>query len=283
MKVLNVKFGVSLQGRNFTPNFQEMKQIALKADELGFHSIWTSDHLMHPFPVSGKPEFYCHEAWTTLSALGALTKRVKLGFSVLVPAFRRPSVIAKMATTLDILSNGRLILCIGAGWFKKEYDAYDIPWEEHDFRIEREREAALVIKALFTQTSASFDGKYYRLREAVMEPKPVQKPHPPIWIGGDLFKTVNLAAKLADGWFMRPEDPRKLKEKIAVMRRAVGARRFEYATSLKELTLENPSGLLSKIHDYIGAGINLLSLTFHNANDLELFAEKVLPTFGTTE
>ncbi|MEM2454975.1 MAG: LLM class flavin-dependent oxidoreductase, partial [Candidatus Bathyarchaeia archaeon] len=153
---MRMSFGVVLQGRTFTPSWNEIKEIALKTEELGFHSIWVSDHLMHPFQVPGKPEFYCHEAWTLMSALAVLTEHLKLGFHVLNPAFRGPAILAKMAAALDIISEGRLIMSLGAGWFKREYEAFGIPWEEHDDRVNRLEEAILVMKALWTQKTATF-------------------------------------------------------------------------------------------------------------------------------
>lgn len=136
---MSVEFGVILHATRITPSLNEIKGIALAADKLGFHSIWSSDHMMHPIELDDKPMYYCHEAWTMMSVLGALTEKETLGFNVLVPTFRCPSVLAKMATTLDILSDGRLIMCLGSGWFKREFEAYGIPWDEdHDERIKRD-------------------------------------------------------------------------------------------------------------------------------------------------
>jgi len=273
-----MKFGVVLQGKAFTPNFKDIKNIALKAEDLGFDSIWASDHLMHPFSVDGKPMFYCYEAWTLMSALAAMTESIKIGFHVLIPSFRNPSVLAKMAATLDEISEGRLIMSLGAGWFKQEYDAYGIPWEEHDDRIERLREAILVMKALWTQPVATFNGKYYQIKEAVMEPKPVQKPHPPIWIGGNSQETMKLSAELADGWYSRPASPEKLKENIDFIKNISKKGCMEYATTLEEL----PSGKLDQIIEellkYAKAGVTLITITFSKIEDLEHFARNILST-----
>jgi FMNH2-dependent dimethyl sulfone monooxygenase len=271
-----MKLGVSLQGASLTPKFEDIKRIALKADELGFDSIWVSDHLMHPFSVDGMPMHYCHEAWTVMTALAALTNRVRVGFSVLNPGFRYPSVLAKMAASLDEISSGRLIMSLGAGWLRKEYDAYGIPWVEHDSLIEREREAALVMKALLTQTVASFSGKYYHLEGAVMEPKPLQKPHPPIWIGGNSPKTMEVAAELGDGWFTAHVTPEELKDKITSMRRTIGDRPMEYATTFGKPSSYNTDETIDKIRRYANAGVSLLTMHF-DTKTLETFAKNILP------
>lgn len=275
---MKIKFGVILHSKSHTPSFQNIRQMALKADELGFHSLWASDHLMHPFPVEGKPMHYCYEAWTLMSALAVITKNVRLGFCVLIPAFRYPSVLAKMAATLDEISDGRLIMAVGAGWFKQEYEAYDIPWEEHDQRIEREKEAVLVMKALWTQSVANFRGKYYNIKEAVMEPKPIQKPHPPIWIGGNSIRSIELAAELAQGWFSRPSPPEKLKIDIDFIKKITNDKSMDYAIIIEEPSLDKPNESISKIQEYAKAGATLITIPFSKTTNLELFSKNVIPT-----
>jgi alkanesulfonate monooxygenase SsuD/methylene tetrahydromethanopterin reductase-like flavin-dependent oxidoreductase (luciferase family) len=196
---------------------------------------------------------------------------------MLIPGFRYPSVLAKMAASLDEVSNGRLVMGLGAGWFKQEYDAYGIPWEEHDKLIEMEREAVLVMKALWTQPVASFTGKYYHVKGAVMEPKTVQKLHPPIWIGGDSPKTMELAGELGDGWFSRHTPPQQLKEKIDSVKKTVRERPMEYATSFGDLSSDKDSEAIDEIRQYAKAGVTLLTIPFPNVKALESFAERILP------
>ena len=252
-----------------------------------------------------------------MSFFGGITQKVKLGHCVLVQAFRYPSVLAKMAATLDQLTDGRLILCLGAGWFKKEFEAYGLPWDEHDKRIEREREAILVIKTLWTEDVANFDGKYYKLRNAVLYPKPIQTPHPPIWVGGNSPKTMELVAELADGWLMHGTTPAGVKKNIAALTQIGKAktRSIKYATmlsallgssrdeanqKLKQIYPEeiekqflsiparaehqnriagSPEECIAQIEQYAKAGINHLILLFHDLGDLEPFADEVLPHF----
>jgi alkanesulfonate monooxygenase SsuD/methylene tetrahydromethanopterin reductase-like flavin-dependent oxidoreductase (luciferase family) len=212
-----------------------------------------------------------------MTALAALTKKVRLGFSMLIPGFRYPPVLAKMAASLDEISNGRLIMGFGAGWFKKEYDAYGISWEEHDDLIEIEREAVLVMKALWTQSIASFSGRYYHVKEAVMEPKTIQKPHPPIWIGGNSSKTMEVAAELGDGWFSDAIPPEELKDKIASIKKTVRDRPMEYATTFGDRPSDKTSETIGEVRRYAEAGVTLLVICFHDAKALESFAERILP------
>lgn len=269
-----MKFGVVLQTKSFTPNFKQIKNIALKAEELGFYSISASDHLMHPFPVEGKPNFYCHEAWTLMSALASLTENVKIAFHVLNPAFRNPTLLAKMASTLDEISEGRVIMSLGAGWFKREYEAFGIPWEEHDNRIDRLEEAILVMKALWTQPVVTFHGKYYHIDEAILEPKPVQKPHPPIWIGGNSKKSMQLAAKLAQGWHSRQIPPDKVKESINFIKK----REMEYGITYELPQLDEQDRIVEELQEYAKAGITLIYLANPSIEYLERFASDILPT-----
>ena len=143
------------------------------------------------------------EAWTTLTALAAITRKVELFHTTLCQGFRYPAVLAKMCATLDDVSNGRFRFALGAGWFKREFQSYGVPWDEdHDTRIDRAREQIEIIKALWTQPTTNYKGRFYEIVNGVLEPKPLQKPHPPIWWGGQSEKSRQLVADLADGWLM---------------------------------------------------------------------------------
>jgi F420-dependent oxidoreductase-like protein len=139
------------------------------------------------------------ECWTTLAALSSLTTRIRLGTMVLCSSFRNPALLAKMAATLDVISGGRLEFGIGAGVQKEEHIAYGLPFPEAKIRIERMKEAVEIIKKMWTEEKTSYKGKYYEINEAICEPKPVQKPHPPITIGGGGEKlTLKVTAQYAD-------------------------------------------------------------------------------------
>ena len=172
--------------------FERVRNVVLECERLGYDSIWLDDHLMY-----GKTPIL--ECWTTLSALASLTAKIRLGTMVLCNSYRNPALLAKMAATLDVISNGRLELGIGAGVQKDEHEAYGIPFPKPSERIERMKEAVEIIKKLWTEENANYQGKYYTVNEAVCLPKPLQKPHPPITIGGSGEKlTMKVAAQHAD-------------------------------------------------------------------------------------
>jgi F420-dependent oxidoreductase-like protein len=195
MLVLNkIKFGVFLPFHIFrdSPSFNLLQGVVLECERLGYDSVWLDDHLMlRKMPIL--------ECWTTLSAFSSVTERIRLGTMVTCNSFRKPSLLAKMAATLDNISNGRLELGIGAGVQKAEHVAYGYPFPSSKARIERLAEAVEIIKKMWTEESADYKGKYYTIRDAVCEPKPLQKPHPPIILGGGGEKlTMRVAAQHAD-------------------------------------------------------------------------------------
>lgn len=193
-----IKFGVFLPFYAFRTEkgrksfFDIIEDLVLECERLGYFSVLLDDHLM----LDKMPIFEC---WTTLSALSSVTERIRLGTMVTCNSFRNPSLLAKMAATLDNISKGRLEFGIGAGVQKKEHIAYGFPFPSSKVRIERLREAVEIVKKLWTEEKASYEGKYYTIRDAVGEPKPVQKPHPPITIGGGGEKlTLRVTAQHAD-------------------------------------------------------------------------------------
>jgi F420-dependent oxidoreductase-like protein len=194
-----IKFGVFLPFYAFEPaeanppsSFNRLQDIVLECERLGYDSLWLDDHLMF-----GKQPIL--ECWTTLAALSALTSKIRLGTMVTCNSFRNPALLAKMAATLDVISNSRLELGIGAGVQKDEHVAYGMPFPASRDRIARMKEAVEIIKKLWTEEKTSYKGEYYRVDEAVCEPKPLQKPHPPLTIGGGGEKlTLKVVAEHAD-------------------------------------------------------------------------------------
>ena len=160
-----------------TDRFNRVRDIVLECEKLGYHSVWLDDHLMYnDWPIL--------ETWTTLSALAPLTKRIRLGTMVTCAAHRNPALLAKTAATLDVISGGRLELGIGAGVQENEHKAYGFDFPKHHIQVERLAEALEVTRLLWTEKKANHQGKYFVLKNAVCEPKPLQKPHPPITVGG---------------------------------------------------------------------------------------------------
>jgi F420-dependent oxidoreductase-like protein len=178
--------------------WQDVLEIARACDELGFYGFYPSDHLMQVQMIGTTPARL--DAPSMLIALSGHTRRLRLGPLVLGNLFRHPVIVAKMFCTLDHASNGRAELGIGASWAKEEHLAHGFPYPPLRERLARLEEALAVITALWTQDRASFDGKYYQLHNVPFEPKPVQKPYPPIIIGGASKETLRIATRYADEW-----------------------------------------------------------------------------------
>lgn len=178
--------------------FAEIVERARYADQAGFDGLWGFDHFQ---PMYGEGPGECFEGNTTLAALSGHTERVRLGLLVTGVTYRHPSVLAAEAVTIDHASNGRLELSLGAAWFDPEHRALGIPFPSTAERIEMLDEALTIIRGLLTTDGFSFDGKHWQLDTATLHPRPVQAPHPPIWIGaGGERKMLPLTAKHADVW-----------------------------------------------------------------------------------
>jgi F420-dependent oxidoreductase-like protein len=189
-----------------------LKNLITKTENSGFDSFWVMDHF-HQIQFVGRPEEPMLEGWTVISMLAAMTTKIKLGTLVTGIIYRYPSVLAKVAATLDVLSNGRLFMGIGAGWNEQESLAYGISFSSNQERMLRLEEAIQVLRKMWTEEPhASFNGKYYQIRNAYCNPKPIQKPSPPILVGGSgERKTLKIVAKYADACnlFGSPETVRK--------------------------------------------------------------------------
>jgi len=180
-----------------------------------FESAWTFDHFYPIFTDSTGP---CMEGWTTLTALAQATTRLRLGTLVTGIHYRHPAVLANMATTLDIVSQGRLELGLGAGWNEEESGAYGIELGTPNERSDRFEEACEVIVGLLTQETTTFEGQYYQLKDARNEPKPIQRPHPPLCIGGSGEKrTLRTAARFAQHWNFVGGTPQEFARKREVL------------------------------------------------------------------
>ena len=167
-------------------------------ERTGWDVACVTDHFM---PNTKEREGAMLESWTTLSALAALVPRMRVGTIVLGNTYRHPAVVAKMAAQVDIVSGGRLLLGLGAGWQQNEHEAYGIPFYTMKERLERLDEACEVIRSLWTNKRSEFAGRYYRLSDAPLDPKPVQTPHPELRIGGGGERvTLRIVARHADHW-----------------------------------------------------------------------------------
>jgi len=305
-----IRFGIYF---DYYLDFPKLQLHVLEAEALGYHSVWIMDHLTwrgHQLPFNEKGSVL--ESWTTLSALASLTQKIRLGTLVLCNSFRNPALLAKMASTLDNVSNGRLELGMGACWHKEEHVAYGFPFPEAKDRIMQLKEAITIIKKMWTEKKPTFQGKYYNIKEAICEPKPMQKPHPPLWIGGAGEKlTLKVVAELADGYNVgaSPQDfARKMRilkkhcKKVnrdfnAIQKSWVGeviidededslARKIETLRPrgtpleeyLKPTIAGSPERCAEKVSEYVREGADLFMLLFRKyKEDEKVFRERVIP------
>lgn len=168
------------------------------ADAAGFDHLWLFDHLV---PIHQEPVEKIFDGWTLLAAMAENTTRARIGLNVTGNLYRHPGLLAKIAVTVDHLSSGRLEMGLGAGWSESEFRMYGMPFPGAADRIRMLDEACAMLTLLFTQPRASFEGRFYQLREAIAEPKPMQRPRPPLWVGGNGRKrTLRVVAERADVW-----------------------------------------------------------------------------------
>lgn len=193
----------SFDFRNYDSSqiFHSLKKLVPLAEERGFDSFWVMDHF-HQLQMVGMPSEAMLEGWTTISSLIGVTNKIKLGTLVSGIIYRHPSILAKIGATLDVLSNGRLFMGIGAGWNEEESLAYGIAstFPSVQERLDRLEEAIQIIRKMWTdEPTATFVGKYYQIKNAYCNPKPIQRPSPPILVGGAGEKrTLEIVAKYAD-------------------------------------------------------------------------------------
>lgn len=175
--------------------YDEIRALAQQAEQAGFDSVWLMDHFLFRHP--GQPTRGVWEAWVILSAIAAVTERVELGTLVLATSFRNPALLAKMATTLEEVSGGRLILGLGAGWHQPEYDAFGYPF---DHRVDRFEEALQIIAPLLRDGQVDFEGRYYRAKDCAITPRGPRPHGPPILVGSSGPRMLGILARYADQW-----------------------------------------------------------------------------------
>jgi alkanesulfonate monooxygenase SsuD/methylene tetrahydromethanopterin reductase-like flavin-dependent oxidoreductase (luciferase family) len=307
-----IDFGIYVPQVGF--GYAEIRDRALLAEELGFHSVWFMDHV-YPPELPNVPSF---EAWTLASAILATTSRLRVGHLVLSNTFRHPALLAKMATSLDVISGGRLELGIGSGSYAPEHERLGIEYGSARARSSELREALEIITAMFREPMTSFTGEHYRVRELPNLPPPAQRPRPPIHIGGGGEKfTLPLVARFADVWncptYSLGEFDRKrevLARECASIGRAVDEIRLsaeavmvlvqkgadlDRASTLAEKRfggagwglreggyIGTPDDLIARIRENVTRGVTLFVFFTHDRaapETLRLFAREVMPAF----
>jgi F420-dependent oxidoreductase-like protein len=211
--------------------WEAMTAVAKAADEGSWDSIWLFDHF-HTVPDPTHSTVF--EAWTTTAALARDTKRVNIGQMVSCNGYRSPALFAKMASTVDVASNGRLYAGLGAGWYEQEWKAYGYEWTETGPRMGAFREAVEIVSRMWTEDDVVFNGKYYSVDKPINEPKGLRKPHPSFWIGGGGPKvTLKLVAQYADACNVGGGDPDALRVKLAILKQHCDTVGRDYASIIK--------------------------------------------------
>ncbi|MGH3097178.1 MAG: LLM class F420-dependent oxidoreductase [Streptosporangiales bacterium] len=252
-----MRYGLKLS-QNAT--IDELRAVWRTADESGFDHCWVMDHFATLGPRDDGDIF---ETWTMLAAMAEVTSRTRIGCTVTGNTYRHPAVLAKMAVTVDHLSGGRLEFGIGAGWAENEHAMLGLDFGSRGDRADRLEEACQVIRSLWTQPRTTFAGSHYQLSDAIAEPKPVQDPYPPVWIGGSGRKrTLRIAARYANVWNAAGGSPEEMAELSGVLDQhceAVGRDPGEIGRSV-QIAAEPTEELSSTVEKYARVGVTDLVL-----------------------
>jgi len=219
----SLRFGVTLP--QIKRSWAEAREAARTFDALGFHSVWVCDHVLG-VPA---PQLPILEAWTELAAVAALTERVELGTLVTPPFFRNPAVLAKQIATLDQISGGRAFPGFGAGWFAAEFESYGLPFPSTRERLRALDEALEILRGLWSQERTSFEGRHFRVKDALSEPKPLRPPRILVGGGGERV-LMGIAAKHADVWNNMAVFQGQLGRKVEALRRRCDEVGRDFAT-----------------------------------------------------
>jgi F420-dependent oxidoreductase-like protein len=294
-----IRFGIQT-GQQFA-SWPDIVELWQRAEALGYDGAWMYDHFAS---VMMDPHDPTLEAWTCLSALATATRTIRIGVLVTGNTYRHPAILAKMATTVDVISGGRLEFGIGTGWYEPEHRMYGIPFPSARERCERLDEALHVIRQLWTEDPASFSGQFYRLEGAVAEPKPVQQPHPPIVVAGEGEKRMlPIIARHADHWtsYGSPDRYRRKLEideievsslvpaliddesemKDLLVKGYAAYQKISEEEALNWMFLGSTDDVRGQVQGFIDAGVThfILTLTPYNLNVMEDFARDVMPAF----
>ena len=276
-----VRFGIQTPQQN-SNTWEELLSLWQEVDTLGFDTAWVFDHFL---PIFSDPTGPCMEGWTALSALAMATKNVRLGIMVTGNTYRNPAVLAKTATTVDIISSGRLILGIGGGWFEREHDAFGMSFPSVPERLSRLDESLTLIKQLWTQDTSNYTGKYYQLQDAPFLPKSVQKPHPPILVGASGEQVaLGIVARHADMWntFGTPDVFRHKIARLTEHCQRIGRDPDTIEKSVLVTGMFAPNEAHKQVEEYVAAGVTHIIFSVEapqHRQAIHQFAQDVIPAF----
>jgi F420-dependent oxidoreductase-like protein len=251
--VTSLRFGLKLS-QNAT--IDQLRSVWRLADDAGFDTCWVMDHFA---TLGDRDDLPIFETWAMLAAMAELTSRVRIGCAVVGNTYRHPGVLAKAAVTVDHLSGGRLEFGIGTGWAENEHTMLGLEFGTPADRADRLEESLQIIRSLWTEPRTTFEGRHYRLHEAVAEPKPVQRPHPPLWIGGSgPRRTLPMAARYADVWNAAGGSPEQVAASSAILDghcADVGRDPHDIRRSVQVGVGNDPDQLLARTQAYAAVGV----------------------------
>jgi len=276
-----LSFGIKTAPQHVT--YEQMLVLWKEADSIPvFEHAWLFDHFS---PINSDVNGPCLEGWTVLAAFAAQTERIRMGLMVTGNTYRHPAVLAKIAATVDVISKGRLDFGIGAGWNVYEHESMGLELYKPGERIRRLGEACDIITSLFTQHTTDYDGRYYQLKDARCEPKPVQKPYPPFVIGGSGEQlTLRVVAKHANIWNFGGTDPAVFTHKVKVLHEhcaEIGRDPSEIALSIQiQVTPDDLQQTVDTVQSLVDVGASHIILNIrppHTERIVSRLADEVIP------
>ncbi|MGZ4124062.1 MAG: TIGR03560 family F420-dependent LLM class oxidoreductase [Actinomycetota bacterium] len=272
-------FGLDVSQHQLT--FDQILARVTLAEKAGLDGVWVFDHFK---PLYGDPKGPSLEAWTLLAGLARETSIVRLGTLVTGMTHRHPAVLAAEVVTVDHLSGGRVECAVGAAWNEPEHRELGIPFPSTRERMDRLEEGVQVLIALFERDDVTFEGREFQLHNASYNPKPLQRPHPPIWIGGEgRRRTLPIAGRYADAWHGDPDDPAELAEITSIIDRAAEEAGRDPASILRasSLSISEPWDEVKATYEWKAEGgirYFVIGWPSEGRGRLEDFLEQILPT-----
>jgi len=302
-----MKFGVILPHRWLYASGEEIANFAKEAESLGFHSVWVTDHVIIPKDRLERGHIF-YESLVTLSFIGSIVKKACLGTCVLILPIRNPLLLAKEVATLDVLTGGRVILGVGVGWIKEELEAFGVKYDGRDKMAE---ESIEIMRGLWAEDErTSYEGSMAKFRNMLFFPKPFRKGGPPIWVGGNKKPSINIAAKVGDGWIPWAISVQNYGRGADLIKRAGVVDDFTFALAtpveLRKGASSRYEGFFREIHttiagdldevtktidEYSRAGMRYLITSFRDVRlfrdvntkemraQMNLFAKEIMPSF----
>jgi F420-dependent oxidoreductase-like protein len=276
-----LRFGLDVAQHQLT--WEDLVSRARLAEDADLDGVWVFDHFKALYADPHGPAL---EAWTLLAGLARETSRVRLGTLVTGMTHRHPSVLAAEVVTVDHLSGGRVECAVGAAWNEAEHRELGIPFPPVHERMDRLEEGVEVLRRLFTEDDVTFEGRHFRVEAASYHPRPVQKPHPPIWIGGNgRRRTLSIVGRLADVWHGWADDARELAQLMAIVDRAAEEAGRDPASILRasSLSISEPWDEVKAAYEWMaGGGIGYLVIEWPTEGRarLEEFLDRVLPALS---